>query len=136
MSTEQNKTITRQIFTALNDRDLNGVIAHYAPGCRFHGWGPESVDVNGYVGAMSAILNAFPDSRFPMEDVVAEGDRVVVRHSLRGTHQAEFQGVPTTDRPVVVNAIVILRYENGKAAELWLNADFLGLMQQLGAIPQ
>ncbi len=131
-----NETVTRQIFAALNDRDLNGVIAHYGPGCRFHGWGPESTDTTGYVAAMSAILAAFPDSRFSIEDVVADGDRVAVRHSLRGTHQAEFQGIPATSKPVVVNAIVILRYEKGKAAELWLNADFMGLMQQLGAIPQ
>lgn len=136
MIAETNKTITRQIFAALNDRNLDGVTAHYAPDCRCHGWAPETVDIAGYVAAMSAILAAFPDSRFPIEDVVTEGDRVAVRHSLRGTHQAEFQGVPATGKPVVVNAIVILRYENGKAAELWLNADFMGLMQQLGVIPQ
>ncbi len=136
MPTETNKTITRQVFAALNDRNLDGVVAHYAPGCRFDGWGPESTDTAGYVAAMSAILAAFPDSRFTIEDVVADGDRVAVRHSLHGTHRAEFQGVPATGKPVVVNAIVILRYANGKAAELWLNADFLGLMQQLGVIPQ
>lgn len=57
-----------------------------------------------------------------------------MRHSLRGTHGAKFQAIPATGKSVVVNAIVILRFENGKAAELWLNADFLGMMQQLGVL--
>ena len=136
MSTEQNKRIVRQIFAALNERDLDSVVAHYTPDCRFHGWAPETLDTAGYKAAMSALLAAFPDSRFPIDDIVAEGDRVAVRHSLRGTHGAEFQGIPATGKPVVVNAVAILRLENGKAAELWLNADFMGLMQQLGVIPE
>lgn len=135
MSTEQNKSIVRRIFAALNGRDLDGVVAHYTPDCRFHGWAAQTLDTAGYVAAMSAILAAFPDSHFPVEDIIAEDDRVAVRHSLRGTHGDEFQGIPATGKPVVVNGIVILRFENGKAAELWLNADFLGLMQQLGVIP-
>lgn len=136
MSTEQNKTIVQQTFEALNRRDLDGVVSYYAPGCKFHGWAPETLDTAGYKAVMSALLAAFPNSRFPIDEIVAEGDRVAVRHSLQGTHQAEFQGIPATDRPVRVNAIVIFRLENGKPAELWLNADFLGLMQQLGVVPE
>ena len=135
MSIEQNKTTVRQIFAALNERDLDGVVAHYAPNCRFHGWAPETLDTAAYVTTMSALLDAFPDSRFPVADIIAGEDRVAVRHSLRGTHRAAFQGIPATGKPVVVNAIAILRLENGKAVELWLNADFLGLMQQLGVVP-
>jgi predicted ester cyclase len=71
----------------------------------------------------------------PAQDIVADEDKVAVRHSLQGTHLATFQGIPATGRSVAVNAIVLFHMENGKAAELWLNADFLGLMQQLGAIP-
>lgn len=138
MSIEQNKTIARRIFAAMNERDLDGVIAHYKPDCRFHGWGPDTMqtlDVAGYKATMSALLDAFPDSRFPTDGIIAEGDRVAVPHSFQGTHQADFQGVPATGKSVVVNAIVIIRLEDSKAAELWLSADFVGLMQQLGVIP-
>lgn len=135
MSTEQIKTIARQIMSALDRRDLDSVAAHCTPDCRFHGWGPETLDTAGYKATMSALLTAFPDSRFPVGDMIAEGNRVAVPHTLQGTHQAEFQGIPATSRAAVVNAVVIMRFESSKAAEMWLNADFLGLMQQLGAIP-
>lgn len=136
MSIEQNKTIVREIFAALDERDLDGVVARYAPDCRFYGWAPETLDTAGYKVAMAALLAAFPDSRFAIEDMVAEGNRVAVRHSLRGTHGAELLGIPATGKPVVVNAIAILRLEKGEAVELWLNADFAGLMQQLGGVPE
>jgi steroid delta-isomerase-like uncharacterized protein len=135
MSTEQNKTIVRNIFTALNDRDLDSVVSYYTSDSRFHGWAPETLDCSGYKAAMSALLTAFPDSQVFVQDIVADEDKVAVRHSLQGTHLATFQGIPATGRSVAVNAIVLFHMENGKAAELWLNADFLGLMQQLGAIP-
>ncbi len=135
MTTEQNKALVRSIMSALNDRNLDGVIAYYAPDCRFHGWAPQTLDVAGYREVMSDILRAFPDARFPLDDIVAESDLVAARHHLWGTHQADFQGIPATGKPVTVNAIAMFRLEKGKAAELWLNADFMGLLQQLGAIP-
>ena len=138
MSIEQNKTIAGRIFAALNERDMDGVIAHYNPDCRFHGWGPDTqqtLDVAGNKATMSALLDAFPDSRFPIDDIIAEGDRVAVPHSFRGTHQADFQGIPATGKSVAVNAIVIFQMENDKVAETWLSADFVGLMQQLGGVP-
>lgn len=135
MSIEQNKIIVRHIFAALNNHDLDEVVSYYTNNTRFYGWAPGALDNAGYLAAMSAILEAFPDSEFPIDDMIAGDDKVVVRHHLSGTHLAAFQGIPATGKSVIVNAIVILRLEEGKAAELWLNADFLGLMQQLGVIP-
>lgn len=135
MSTEQNKIIARKIFAGLNDHDLEEVVSYYTDDTRFTGWGPQVLDCQGYQETMSALLDAFPDGRFEVEDIVADGDKVVVRHSLHGTHQGSFQGIPASGRQVVVKAMAMLRMENGKATELWLNADFLGLMQQLGVIP-
>ena len=135
MSTEQNKSIARNIFAALNEHDLDEVVSNYTSDSLFYGWAPMPLDCAGYQETMSAILNAFPDAQFTFDDIIVEGDKMVVRHSLQGTHRAAFQGIPATGRKVVVNAMVIFRMENGLAAELWLNADFLGLMQQLGVIP-
>jgi len=135
MSAESNKLLARRTMEALDKRDLDGAVAQCAPNCCFHGWAPETLDANGYKAAMSALLAGFPNSRFIVDDMVAENNLVAVRHSLRGTHNAEFQGIPATGKDVTVNAIVMFRFENGAAAELWLNADFVGLMQQLGVMP-
>jgi steroid delta-isomerase-like uncharacterized protein len=132
---EKNKTVAQQAMQALSDRDLDGIVARAIPGSRFYGWAPEPLDPNGYKGFMSALLTAFPDSRFVVDDVIAEGDKVAVRHRLQGTHQAEFQGVPPTGKTVEVGGIVIFRLENGMIAEAWLNADIMGMMQQLGVVP-
>jgi steroid delta-isomerase-like uncharacterized protein len=70
-----------------------------------------------------------------IEDVVAEGDRVVIRTTLKATHQGEFQGLPATGKTISVPGITIYRMDNGKIAEAWLVSDNLGMMQQLGVIP-
>ena len=132
--TEANKTIAVQTMHALDRRDLDAVRANMASNSRFYGWAPEPLDADGHKGFMSALLTAFPDSRFVVDDVIAEGNKVAVRHRLQGTHQAELQGVPATGKQVEVNGIVIFRIENGKIAEAWLNADIMGMMQQLGVV--
>lgn len=135
MSVEQNRTLVQRTFEALNNHNLDGVVSYCAPACRFHGWAAETLDAAGYKAAMLAILAGFPDAHFRIDDIVAEGDKVAARHTLQGTHQAEFQGIPATGKKAHVSAIVMFRIENGAAVELWLNADLMGLMQQLGVIP-
>jgi steroid delta-isomerase-like uncharacterized protein len=119
----------------LDQRDLDGVLALCADAAIWHGFAPQPLDNAGYRQAISAFLNAYPDSRFSIDDVIAEGDTVVIRHSLRGTHQAAFQDIPPTGKQVKVGGIATFRVVNGKIAETWLDADILGMLQQLGAIP-
>jgi steroid delta-isomerase-like uncharacterized protein len=133
--TEMNKTLALQTMEALHQRDLDGVRANVAPGAQFYGWAPEPLDADGHKAFMAALLAAFPDSSIIVDDVIAEGNKIAVRHRLLGTHQAELQGVPATGRPVEIGAIVIFRIENGMIAEAWLNADIMGMMQQLGVVP-
>lgn len=135
MSTEQNKMTVRRLMEALDRRDLNGVITDYAPDCKFHGFAPLTLDVAGYKQMMSVLLAAFPNSHFSIDDIIAEGNLVAARHSMQGTHQAEFQGIPPTGKQVTVPAIAIFRLIGGKVTEVWLNADFLGLLQQLRVVP-
>lgn len=136
LSQISNKELSDQIFAELNNHNLDAVVKYYTEDARFHGWAPQALDVKGYHQAMSEILAAFPDAKFSTLDVIVEGDKVVRRHQLEGTHTgAAFQGIPKTGRKVVVTATVTFQFENGKAKELWLNADFLGLLSQLGALP-
>jgi steroid delta-isomerase-like uncharacterized protein len=136
MSDETLKDFAKKYFDTLDRRDLDGLGSLFAPDAKFYGLTPQSLDIEGTKAAMSVLFTAFPDSRMPYDDIVAEGDRVAIRHSFRGTHKAAFQNIPATGKPVVVTAIVLLKVENGKVAEAWLNADFFGLLQQLGVIPQ
>jgi steroid delta-isomerase-like uncharacterized protein len=133
--TEMNKTVALQTMEALHQRDLDGVRANVASTARFYGWAPEPLDADGHKAFMSALLTGFPDSKFVVDDVIAEGDKVAVRHRLQGTHQAELPGIPATGRQVEISGIVIFRIENGMVAEAWLNADIMGMMQQLGVVP-
>jgi len=79
------------------------------------------------------VRTAFPDATMTVEDAMADGDKVICRWTLRGTHAGPFGSVPPTGRSVVVTGINITRIAGGKIVEHWANFDHLGLLQQLGA---
>ncbi len=81
--------------------------------------------------------SAFPDLNATVEDVVAEGDKAVTRVTVRGTHQGEIEEFgPPTGRQVAIEGITIHRIEGGKIVEEWERYDNLGVMQQLGLVPE
>jgi steroid delta-isomerase-like uncharacterized protein len=92
--------------------------------------GPEGMKRN-----IEGYRSAFPDVRLTIEDEIAEGDRVVLRWSARGTHEAELFGIPATGKQATVTGITIDRIVDGRIAESWNNWDTLGLLQQLGVVP-
>ena len=73
--------------------------------------------------------------RLKVEDIIAEGDKVVARLTTRGTQRGAFMGIPPTGKQVTVTAIDINCIVGGKSVEHWLNMDTLGLLQQLGVMP-
>jgi hypothetical protein len=77
---------------------------------------------------------AFPDLHITVEDLIAEGDKVVGRNSVSGTHQGEYMGVPPTGRSVAYNEIFIFRFVDGRIAETWGVVDVFSQMKQLGVI--
>ncbi len=85
---------------------------------------------------LTAVRTAFPDLHCTIEAVVAEGDMVAVRATMTATHVGEWQGMAATGRKISWSLMVFDRLENGKVVEEWENVDRLGIMQQLGAIPQ
>ena len=88
------------------------------------------------VKQLAAMAHAsFPDLHFTIEDMVAEGDKVVYRYSLRGTHQNDFMGIAATGKQINVTGIHIYRVDDSKLQEEWENWDMLGLMRQLGVVP-
>jgi predicted ester cyclase len=94
------------------------------------------MDLAGMEQITPAFFTAFPDTHYTLEDLIAEGDKVVWRYTFRGTHRGDFMGIPATGKVVTGTSIVISRIAGGKCVEEWGSSDLLGLMQQLGAIPQ
>lgn len=90
---------------------------------------------DGHRGIVSLFHGAFPDGQWSVEDLIAEGDRVVARTTFRGTHTGDFFGIPPTGIRVEMGGVHIGRFVDGKIIEHWGNNDDLGMMRQLGAIP-
>lgn len=80
------------------------------------------------------LYRAFPDLRITLEDLVGEGDRVVEKDLVTGTHQGEFNGLPPTGKSVSYREIFIMRFANGRIAEVWGVVDIFSQMKQLGLI--
>jgi len=78
---------------------------------------------------------AFPDLRIAVEDLIAEGDKVVARDTVTGTHQGEYMGLPASGKSITYNEIFICRFAGGRIAETWGVVDVLSQLRQLGAIP-
>jgi steroid delta-isomerase-like uncharacterized protein len=81
------------------------------------------------------LLRAYPDLHITIEDLVEEGDKVVCRDTVTGTHQGEYMGIPPTGKPVAYDEIFIARFAGGRIAETWGVVDVLSQMKQLGVIP-
>jgi len=88
-----------------------------------------------YKQFISMYFTAFPDLHLTIEDIIAEGDNVVVRQTFQGTHKGDLMGILPTGKQATATGISIFRVANGKAVEQRANYDDLGLMQQLGVIP-
>ena len=135
MSIETNKAIVRRYFDqVLNEQRHDLAEEFLAENIELHGSSlAPGLDVVRQWFTMFAA--AFPDGHNTVEDLVAEGDRVVARTIFNGTNEAEMQGIPATGKKVSMPGITIFRLDNGKIAEGWVLNDNLSLMQQLGAIP-
>jgi hypothetical protein len=83
----------------------------------------------------AVLLRAFPDLHVAVEDVIAEGDKVVTRNTVTGTHQGEYRGLPPTGIFVTYNEIFVVRFADSRIAEIWGVVDVLSQMKQLGMIP-
>jgi steroid delta-isomerase-like uncharacterized protein len=133
-TTDMLKATARRFLDAVDRRDWSSTKELVALNCRAR-VGGQSLDRDAWLGMGQMFAAAFPDGKHEIEDVIAEGDRVVVRGVWRGTHTGEFQGVPASGRRVCIDMIVIDRFAEGRIVEHFVQLDALGMMQQIGAIP-
>lgn len=132
MSEKTKKLLHDFLDECLNRGNLDAMDKYIAPEFVDHRF-PDRRGIEGQRQGFAELRRAFPDIRDAVEDVIAEGDRIVLRFTMRGTHRGEFLGVPATGRQVTWSGINIARVANGKFVEIWGCADLLGLLQQLGA---
>ena len=136
---EPNKAIVRRLIEELwNKGNLSLADELFAPNYEHHdastldfGRGPESEKKRA-----TLYRTAFPDLRLTIEDIIAEGETVMARWSCRGTHKGDLSGIAPTGKQINISGVTIARLANGKMAESWVNWDALGLMQQLGVVPE
>jgi predicted ester cyclase len=128
---EQNKELVRRYFESMDERDYallellsKDYVAHFPFG-----------DVKGseeIKQVVDAYLTAFPNISHFFSDFVAEGDKVVMRYGARGTQEGVFGEFPPSGKKMEATAMIIVRIEDGKMAEAWLEQDYYGMMMQLG----
>ena len=128
------RAIVRQVLSVFNSGDLAILEELIAAGYTNHNAPPGATQgVEGRKQAVAMFRRAFPDLQSTVEDLIAEGDRVVARVNMRGTNTGEFMGRPPTGRPVNVTGIDIFRVVDGQVTDRWGVLDMMAMTQQLAS---
>ena len=136
MSTEENKVLIRRWIDLWNSQHVAAVDEFITPNFVRHDPNiPEVRGIEAEKQLLAMYFAAFPDLHLTIEDLIAEGDTVTGRYTVRGSHKGELMGIPPTNNVVTVTAIEIYRIADGKIVEQWALVDVLSMMQQLGVIP-
>lgn len=136
---DTNKTAVRRLFEEVWNKGSQPVAdelfastyTHHDSSTPDVGRGPDSEKKRA-----TLYRNAFPDIRFSVEDIIAEGETVTARWSCHGTHKGDLNGIAATGKHFNISGISVARFASGKIVEGWVNWDALGLMQQLGVVPE
>jgi steroid delta-isomerase-like uncharacterized protein len=138
MSIEQNKAVARRLIEdVFNQGDISLVDELIAPDFVEHEEMPPGTPSGreGNKAATAMLRSAFPDFKATIDDMVAEGDKVVLRLTWSGTQEGEFMGMPPSGKRFSISVFDILRIDGGKIVEHWGQMDQMAMMQQLGAMP-
>ena len=137
MSVEENKAAVRRVWEeVMNKGDLAVADKLMATNYIFHA--PGGVEANGPDGFKQFVTiyrTAFPDIHCTIDDMFGEGEKVVSRFTLRGTHNGDLMGIAPTGKTTAIAGIVISRFAGGKEVEAWGSYDSLAMYQQLGVTP-
>ena len=135
MSVEENKALIRFFFEASVDEVLAKVDELMAPDFVYHTLEGD-LDREAYKQINLAVLAAFPDLQYTLDDLIVEGDKSAARWTMTGTHQAEFNGIPATNKTIALTGVSVDRIKDGKFIETWMFYDSMSMLAQLGVMPQ
>jgi predicted ester cyclase len=131
--TAANKELVRRFYKDVYvDWKMERVDEVVSPRFTSHDW-PEDGPTGpaAFRDYYATIRSALPDARYAVDDMVAEGDRVVVRWRLLGTHKGYFRGIAPSGRPIVLKGIAIYRVRNGRLMERWVVSDLYGALEEI-----
>jgi len=133
----ENEAVVRRAFDEIAQGNLDVADEIIAPEYVRHdlAGGPDAHGPDGVKRLIAGLRTAFPDIKTTIEDIFADGEKVVVRFSVRGTHSGPFMGIAPTGREATWRGVNIYRVSGGRIRETWQLADGLGLLRQLGAAP-
>lgn len=133
-SVQTNKDVVQRGFEALNDRDRDAFIDLHTDDAVLHAFGEEYRGIDEIVTNQFGFIEAFPDLTLTPRAILAEDDTVAARWLVVGTHEGEFNGIEPTGEKIEFQAMGMFQVEDEQLTEVWLEADQLGLMQQLGVV--
>jgi len=122
-------------FESWNAGDLDGYLSLYDEGIRLHGYSPEPMNKVQVRGFYEGIFSAFDTPKLEFHEVLWDGDTCSIRFTMTGRHVNEFMGVPATGRVITLPGITILHFDGDRVVERFSQADLLGLLVQIGAVP-
>ena len=132
--TATNKALLRRFYREVYvDWEMALVDEVVSPRFTSHDWPEGSTGPLAFREYYAAIRSAVPDARYEVDDLIAEGDRVVVRWTMRGTLEGAFGGIAPTGGPIALHGVAIYRVADGKLMERWVVSDLHGLLQEIGA---
>ncbi len=131
MSTADNKKLVRRYLAAFNERDRETLRELLAEDVVEHGTHEELNGINEVVSFLDDQFQAFPDYSGTTDAMIAEDDTVAVRYTVRGTHTGRYRDIDPTGHTVEWTGAGFYRIDDGEIAEIWLEADRLGLLDQL-----
>ena len=131
-STEQNEAVIDRVLVLIDERELDEAFELYALDYIYHGPAGDLRGRDGIRGLWEVFLAGFPDLHSTVLDTISEGNKVVLRWRIEGTHTGEFLGVPPSGNKIMLDVTEIFRVENGQLVEAWDQWDRLGLMRQIG----
>lgn len=137
MSLEENKEVIRRSVSEFwNTGDVDALDRIY--GKEYMGHDPDGFFAGTreqFRQTAQAIFAGFSDMEVIIDDLIAEGDKVVKKWTSRSVHTGEFMGIPPTGKAMEITGTTVYRIAGGKIVECWSNADRMGMLQQLGVIP-
>ncbi len=131
-STEQNEAVISRVLALIDERKLDEAFDLYTLDYIYHGPAGDMRGRDRIRGLWEVFLAGFPDLHSTVLDTISEGNKVVLRWKIEGTHTGDFLGVPPSGNKITLDVTEIFRVENGQLVEAWDQWDRLGLMQQIG----
>jgi steroid delta-isomerase-like uncharacterized protein len=134
MSAASNEAVIRKVLKLIDERNLDEAFELYAPDYIYHGPGGQELrGRDGVRGLWELFLRGFPDLTSTVYDVISQGDKLVMRWSVKGTHTGEFLGIAPTNNKMTLPVIEIFSVADGQLVEAWDQYDRLHLLEQIDA---